>query len=277
MSQITNITSRLIDLTPELAENLLARNPRNRRYSGSNFNIVKRAVENGEWMVNGEAIKVSVNGYILDGQHRCRAVVETGVTIQTFIIEGLPDETQDTMDTGKSRSLGDILTIRGETSATALAALIKRHMLAELYGTAAAFGSSNWKRPLTNHECLVWLDHNSWVREYVNPGRQIAEVTPMGGSTAGFLASMFDRIDSDDSTFFWARVADGVNLADDSPIYALRKAFQGVERNTKGERNQRYLGALVIKSWNFYRAGEPAKQIRFRVGGANPETFPEPK
>lgn len=277
MSQITNITSRLIDLTPELAEDMLGRNPHNRKFSNANYYLVKRAVENGEWMVNGEAIKVSVNGYILDGQHRCRAVAETGVTIQTFLVEGLPDETQDTMDTGKSRSLSDVLTIRGEVNTIGLAAQIKKHLLAQRYGFAAAFSSSTGRMPLTNHECIVWMDENPWVRQYVIPGKQMALATPLGGSIAGFLMHTFDTCDAEDSAHFWARLLDGVNLAEDNPIYALRRAFQSVENNTKGERNQRYLGALTIKAWNFYRAGEPAKQIRFRVGGANPEQFPEPK
>lgn len=270
-------TARLIDLTPALAESLLAKNPRNRKFSGANYGTVKRAIERGEWLVNGEAIKVSENGYILDGQHRCRAVVETGITIRTFIIEGLPDETQDTMDTGKSRSLGDILAIHGEANATSLAALVRKTIITERWGVKAATAGTGTGYPLTNRECLEWLKLNGWVRDYVHPGRKIGRSTPISGTLAGVLMRLFDNLDTEDSNYFWARLEDGLELTEDSPIYVLRRAFRIMNEDNKGERNQRYVAAITIKAWNAYRAGESIGLLKFRTGGAKPEAFPEPK
>jgi len=34
--------------------------------------------------------------------------------------------------------------------------------------------------------------------------------------------------------------------------------------------------ALVLKAWNAYRSGETIQLLRFKVGGAHPEKFPEP-
>jgi len=47
--------------------------------------------------------------------------------------------------------------------------------------------------------------------------------------------------------------------------------------DARGERNQRYIAALVIKAWNAYRDGAPVRQLKYRIGGANPEKFPEPR
>ena len=269
-------TARLVDLTPALAEELLGRNPRNRKFSKSNYEVVKRAIERGEWLVNGEAIKVSEGGYILDGQHRCRAVAETGITIRTFIIEGLPDATQDTMDTGRSRSLGDILSIHGEPNASSLASVVRRMIVAERYGLRVASGFVGGY-PLTNKECMDWLESNPWVREYVHPGRAVARATPLGGAMASTLMRTFDNIDADDSTHFWGRVVDGLELTAKSPLHVLRTSYRIASEETKGERNQRYLTAVTIKAWNSYRDGDEISQLKYRMGGAKPEAFPEPK
>jgi len=271
-------TFSVVTLTPEMAADLLSRNEHNRKFSKANYGTVRRSVENGEWMLNGESIKISQNGYILDGQHRCRAVVETGISIPTLLVEGLPDESQDTMDTGKTRTLADILTIRGDVNTIGLSALIRKFLVSERYGFVAAFSSSmgSASYSLTNRECLEWLDGNPWVRDYVQPGRTVSRATSAGSSMAGFLMRTFDNIDAEDSAFFWGRVLDGVNLAEGHPIYTLRKTLRLLSENGKGERNQKYLGALIIKAWNAYRSGDEVLLLRFRVGGAKPETFPVP-
>lgn len=266
----------VVTLTPALAQRLLDANPRNRRVSGGNYAVIKRAIEHGEWLLNGEAIKVSADGELLDGQHRCRAVVETGISIETFLITGLPSDAQDTMDTGKSRSLADVLGIHGEPNANGLAALIRRFYVSERFGFAAASktGSAN----LTIREQLDWLARNPWVRNYPAPGKMVGRHVPsLSGSTAGFLMGVFDSIDQDDSDFFWARLMDGANLSVTHPIYVLRKTLTGIADSTRGQLNQTYIIAIIVKAWNSYRAGESISMLKFRVGGAKPETFPVPR
>lgn len=277
MTKTTGLTARVVDLTPELAEELLSRNPRNRDISNRNYAYVRRAMERGEWVLNGEAIKTGEDGYILDGQHRCRAVVDTGITIRTLLVEGLPSSTQDTMDTGKSRSLSDILKIRGERSSARLAAITRRLHVLEEYGLRAACGGGT-SYISTNRECLDYLDSNPWIREMVQPAFQIqTKANYPGCALTATLMVAFDRIDSDDSVYFWARAVDGVGLSAEHPVYVLRKTLNTIAEDSRGERNERYLGAITIKAWNAYRAGDPVGQLRFRVGGAKPEAFPEPK
>lgn len=270
-------SARVVTLTPVLAASLLAANPRNRDKSNKNYGTVLRAIERGEWKLNGEAIKVTADGVLLDGQHRCMAVVDSGISIETFLIEGLPADTQDTMDTGKARSLSDVLQIHGEVNANGLAALIRKFRIREQSGLAVAAGTNSGGTFFTIRELLDWLAANPWVREYVAPGKAVSRSVPMSGSTAGFLMRVFDEIDRDDSEFFWARLADGIDLSGTHPIYALRKALNSFEESVKGERNQRYLAAITVKAWNAYRAGDEVSLLRFRTGGAKPEAFPEPR
>src|SRR5690625_2666804 len=90
MTQPTpNIRVNVVTITPQLAEQLLGKNPNNRKISRTNYNTVRRAIEHGEWELNGEAIKLSQDGTVLDGQHRLMAVRDTGISIQSLLIEGL--------------------------------------------------------------------------------------------------------------------------------------------------------------------------------------------
>lgn len=62
-----------------------------------------------------------------------------------------------------------------------------------------------------------------------------------------------------------------------NPILTLRNLLIGAKADSRGEINQTYIAAVTIKAWNRYRSGDPVSQLRFRVGGANPESFPEPR
>lgn len=270
-------TSRIVKLTPELAEELLSRNPRNRAISNTNYRTIVRAIERGEWELNGEAIKLDADGLMLDGQHRCLAVIETGCTIETFLIEGLRTRAQETMDIGKSRSLANILSIRGEKSATRLAAIITRLYTLEHFGLWAACNNGGVDR-VTIRERLDWFEKNPWVRDLLEPARAVqADAGYPGLALVAALMVTFSGIDAEDSDYFWGRLRDGVGLAQNNPIYVLRKSLRIIAEDVHGERSERYLSAITIKAWNAYRAGDPVGVLRYRTGGANPEKFPKAK
>lgn len=268
---------KLTYLTPEFAKELLGRNPRNRNISRSNLLMLKRAIANGEWELNGEAIKISKNGYILDGQHRCLAVVETNTPIWTLVMDGLDDSVQDTMDQGKSRSLGDVLAIRGEANTVALASIIRRVLTAEKYGLPMAFTGGGGVPAITVREALHWYERNAWVKSYVHPAKTISRGIPLGAAAVAALMRAFDEIDSDDASHFWSRLLDGVNLEPNSPILVLSRILRTLSDTSKGVTNQRYVAAITIKAWNSYRNGASIGLLKFRPGGATPERFPEPK
>lgn len=268
------ITTRIITLTPELAHELLAKNENNRKVSDRNYNKVRRAIERGEWRLNGEAIKVDRNGFVLDGQHRLFAVVDSGIPIETLIVEGLDPETQDTMDTGKTRSVADVLAIRGYKNTATLASIIRRIYLYEMHGLRAATIASY---PTTNHEVLQFFAANPWIESLVGDSRRIAQFAKLPGSLAAVLQHVFAQLDADDAADFFERLVSGENLSSTHPIYALRRALHGIYEDSKGTKSQTYIAAITVKAWNKYRAGEQVGTLKFTPGGANPEAFPMPR
>ncbi len=84
----------IVTLTPALARLLMTRNAENRPISEVNLERIKRDIRAGHFAFNGEAVVVSSSGELNDGQHRARAVAETGLPIQTVIVFGPQRETR---------------------------------------------------------------------------------------------------------------------------------------------------------------------------------------
>lgn len=111
-------------LTPEMAAYLLERNaPNNRRMSAEHVAKLKKAMASKHWDFRADVIRISTSGILIDGQHRCKAVVETGVTVETLICYGLPDTLIRQLDTTvRPRSYADGLRVDGLSYANKLSA-----------------------------------------------------------------------------------------------------------------------------------------------------------
>lgn len=272
------VTVALVRLTVGLAEELLGRNIANRRIHKVNLQRLTEALERGEWVFDGAPIRRGTDGTLLDGQHRCMAVVKTGVEVDVILIDGLHASTQSVMDSGPTRTLADMLDIRGEAQTRALAAIIRAHVTVARRGLEAAFSAGLGGAagvPLTTSLGLAWLDANPWVRDYVR--RSHGGFWPMSGTSAAILMHAFDELDAEDSSYFWLRLQDGAGLDVDSPIRFLRETLIRKHEDLHSKRDQRFYAAITIKAWNAYREGRSISQLRFRLGGAAPESFPEPK
>ena len=60
----------------------------------------------------------------MNGYHRLSACIEAGVPFRTLLVTGVPHETWTTVDTGKVRSAGDVLS-RGKAKYREIALAIK--------------------------------------------------------------------------------------------------------------------------------------------------------
>ena len=272
MSILTNnITVQTRVITPRDAEQMLAKNTHNRKVSASNLAAIKNSLTRDEWRLNGEAIKIAADGQILDGQHRLLASVETGIAFETLIVTGLEADTQSTMDTGKSRSIGDVLTLQGYPNGISLAATIAGVIRREKYGMRAAVKSSS-VYPVSTTEALERIRKEPTLEDLTRDTKKYGRIG-LPGRIAAILFYEFSALDAEDAQFFFDRLWEGDGLERGSAILALRKSLLA-STDTKGAANPVYLAAISIKAWNKYRAGEEAALLRFSPGGANPEKFP---
>lgn len=243
--------------------------------SKANYAKILEAMSSGEWELNGEAIKIARTGRILDGQHRLMVAAENDFTFQTLVVYGLEDDVQDTMDTGKARSVADVLAIAGYANSVSLASIVTGIIRKERYGLRAAVydGSSSYQ--VTARQTLNRVEQEPSLTELPNLAYQMRK-SGLNGKLSGILYYTFSDIDQEDADYFFTKLETGESLERNDPILVLRELLLNLKSSVKGQVKTGYVAAVTIKAWNKFRSGEQISQLKFRPGGANPEHFPEP-
>jgi hypothetical protein len=250
-------------LTPALAELLLARNPNNRNISRVGLDREIADMKRGDWKLNGETIIVADTGELNDGQHRCQAVVTSGVAIKTFMVFGVSRESRDTIDQGIKKSVCHYVAMAGHGDPNNLA---RAGNLAWQYFTHTRFTRSPEFVP-TPAQVLEFIRENPTL----DNGLPLARLAYKGkmGSVGLFTAMhfIFSTVDSEAATSFLTVLTDNFGYKGKTdPLYVLRK------RLTEGNRalSDTERGAFIIKAWNAWRSKESIRVLKFVDG----EDFP---
>ena len=114
-----------IVITPDIANAWLERDAKNRKLQSHVISKYARDMKSGAWQVTGDAVRFDMHSNLLDGQHRLKACVQSDAPFETFVIYGLPPETQDVMDIGKLRSPADMFTLMGLHNTNTLAGALR--------------------------------------------------------------------------------------------------------------------------------------------------------
>ena len=261
----------VIDVTPDLASLWLTKNHKNRNLREKTAQLYAEDMIAGDWRWTGESIKFAHDGSLIDGQHRLRAVELAGITVPMLVVRGLAPEAQEDVDRGVPRKFYDVLALRGEVSASSLAAIVRR-----VHGWQKGLRKNlDTGNAATVAQMLRTLEAHPELRDVTKRANQIAANSDLPSSLVGLCIWVFDQIDPDDCEFFFDRLVDGQSLTKGDPIYELRRTLQGT-KDVRGERSQTFLLAITIKAWNAYRNGDTVGLYRWRPGGSKPEGFPEP-
>ena len=105
-------------VTPGIAEAFLYYNhPNNRSLKENDVKKYIREMENGRWLMTGETIVFSSHGYLIDGQNRLKAIVESGKGQRMLVVRGVSDDAIRLINSGVPRTLRDQFMISGKTDA----------------------------------------------------------------------------------------------------------------------------------------------------------------
>jgi len=271
---VTNDDIEIIDVTPELAGSWLAANTLNRKIRPRQVKIYAADMTNGDWTWTGEPVRFDTAGRLIDGQHRLHAIMTSGATIRLLVVRNLPPVAQQDIDNGIPRKFNDVLTLRGESNASDLGAII-RQVVAWNRGLPAADAAT----VASVHEMLRVLDEHPELRDVTKRAAVWSRGIHLPRSVIGLLFWVFSRVDEesyDDALEFFDRLASETDHHQGEPIYELRRTLQAGTSASARSRSRTWLTAVTIKAWNAYRRGEQVAIYRYRPGGAKPESFPEP-
>lgn len=264
-------------ITPEMAQAFLDGNTHNRKVKSMNYQKLVSDMERGRWDFNGESIKFSADGTLLDGQHRLMACVESGKPFIAIIITGLQDKAQETVDTGSQRTLPDILRLRGYGQSAVLASYLRHRVRVCKLGLDRAFKAMQTEG-ISNSEAIEFLNSQGVHEEFREMSNYAGRSFRIPQAMAFGVFPELKKSSPDDFEFFVEKLISGENLGANDPIARLREVY--IQHFTaKGSHKNGYtntaLAAMTIKAWNKYMQGEKCSVLRFSSGGAKPESFPE--
>lgn len=262
------LLARVEMVTPERAEQLLAMNTINRDISGSVVEKYARDMRAGRWRLNGQTIKLTTSGQLLDGQHRLEAVKKAKRPFPAIVVEGVPESCLGSLDVGHKRGLSEILRDRGETNTASLASALRWLWMLKHEVVLAARTSP------TNGEMLQLLEANPGIRSGHKYATSLREF--MGSGITAALHFIFSQKDHEQADVFFERLIDGVELTATSPIYHLRERLIKIRASHRVRAAEAERVALAIKAWNAYRQKRPIQQLSWRTHGAAREELPAP-
>jgi len=239
-------------ITPARAQKMLGNNTGNRALAPSHVDQLTKEMKRGRWKVNGDMIRISVTRRILDGQHRLTAIVKSGMTIQSWVMEGLSDDIFDTIDLAKRRSGGDTLGCMGEKNAYRLSAALR---LVDKYMTGRVERSINY----SNGEVRELLEKYPEVRESIQTavkGKKL--ILPVLIDACHYL---FSRKDPRMAGQFMERLLHGSGLEEGDPEYVLRERLVS-NSLSKAKLSKAHVFALCVKAWNHARAGTKVQHLK---------------
>lgn len=259
-----NPTPRVVKITPKLAEEILDKNTLNRPLRSGRVERYSADMKAGNWKLNGESIKITADHQLLDGQHRLFAVIDSGVTIESLIVEGLDADVMATIDTGAQRSFSDVLAI-GKGKNTTIAAGATRWVAWYKSGRRGHPNSGN----VTHTEMLRVFEANpdlSTAAAAIGSSKARRFVPP---SILAFVYLMASRTDTAKAGAWLELLASGANMDEKHPVFQLRERMA---RNAAEKAKLAPLDvcALAIKSWNQFITGKRTNTLTWR----STEPFP---
>lgn len=271
MTQVHDFDVELI--TPQKAAAYLKFNESNRPLKQGVVSRYAEAITNGQWEVNGEAIKFDEEGRLLDGQHRLHAVLKCGKAIESYVIRGLAGAVFDTLDTGKARSGADTLALSGEKNYHVLAATLRILIIEEELGESSLH-QTDFSRLITNKDLLNALERHPQLRYSVATvinSIGLRRLIPM--PPAAYCHYRFAEKNRQQADEFFRKLAKGDSLSSDSPLLALRNKLIVLKGTRLGAKIRAEIMACTIKAWNFHRKNQPSKSLRWQEGEAFPKVM----
>jgi hypothetical protein len=265
-NQDDRIVARVEMVTPQRAEQLLTMNTINRGISGSVVDKYARDMRAGRWRLNGQTIKLTTSGQLLDGQHRLEAVKKARRAFPAIVVEGVPEICLGSLDVGHKRSLGEILRDRGEVNTASLASALRWLWMLKHEVILAANTSP------TNGEMLELLEENPGIRNGQKYAASLRDF--MGSGITAALHFVFSEKSADQADAFFERLVDGVELTSTNPIYHLRERLIKIRASHRVRAAEAERVALAIKAWNAFRERRPLQQLSWRTRGAAREELP---
>lgn len=252
----------VVNVTPEQANAWLEFNVRNRALSQTSIRQWADDMVNGRWTFNGMPICFDREGRLINGQHRLHAIVMAGVTIQMLVVYGLEPSSQMTMDIGRTRAVGQQLSLLGISNGADMASMGTALIRWKSCGDRVWASSNRPSKPEVMN--YVILNHDVMAKALIE-GHAAQKATGAPRVTHAAVAARARMTGWDDEWgYFHAGFISGANLSvGDSRLELRSRIIRLSNRSGQNEWYQQQRVAVTTKAFNAYLEGRSVKLLRF--------------
>lgn len=262
-------------ITPALAQKYLDLMGRNRKKRGRLKQRFIDSIKAGHWKLTGEAIKFNTRGELIDGQHRLEAIIEANKAIDILVCRNVPPEAFMELDTGGTRTPGDLLTVAGHDYTNGVASAIRN--LTSIYEIEAnqTKPSSLARKRVEPTVLLEYADEHGAALVTAVRTTMTKQARTVCGPPALFAALyyIFAEHNKKGADQFFLALIDGIGFergrAD--PVYQLHRLLLQFKQEKHKRRPAFYKAAITVKAWNAFQKREPIASLRFNENEAWPE------
>jgi hypothetical protein len=238
-------------VTPTLAKQWLDDdNRRNRGVDQAHVERLSYDMEHGAFEVNGDTIRFSDRGVLIDGQHRLHAIIRSGKTIRMLVIGKLPSRAQYTIDRNRPRRDSDDLRIELGADAKYLKDRAAWPRVINLVVRNRSGKLARHEREEINrrhHEGIEWGAEQM-------PKSAVFKQAPVMGALVFAYPANREKV-----TAFLDALKSGAELTRTSPVFALREFL--TVRLPQIRRNEREIALKTLRAVQAFLRSEALSRL----------------
>lgn len=265
-------------VTPDLAELYLSKLPpqtakiQQRNLSNKLVDRYALDMAGEQWPFAGDPIRFNIDGQLIDGQHRLRAIMQSRTNEMMIVIRGLERETFSVFDTGRARSFPDIIRSMGVVNVS-MNANITRRVLQWRRGNYSVPNVPRVLNPkflgVSASPGYLLETFNSMSDAIQNAARRgnacksIANPKTAAPGVLGFMYLLLSRIDLERAELFFHELQIGPRQAGpEYPIFVLRERLREyVAQGQSGSPDWVWIH-FFCTTWNAWYEGRSMRALR---------------
>jgi len=262
--------TKVMTVTPKLAAEWLERNHCNRPISQRMVEEYKWLINEGKFYLTHQGVAFDTQDRLRDGQHRLRAIVETGTSAKMVVATGLGEEALQAIDSGRRRTDQQVLSMaHGEYISSFVTAIAR-----EMFGGGLHLGTGKRQiRPMRLELITFYETHREAIEFAADHFRD-----RLSGLSVAYIAAAIARAYYHCPQKKLARFAEvlahGYSREGEGIIIKLRNYILRVRRSGPHSASQRDdIYAKVERAIQAYVKNEEAPTLV----GVKTEIFPLPE
>lgn len=249
-------------VTPRLAAKWLETNA-NRPLNPTYVSKWADTMATDTWFL-GPPLMFDTEGRLRQGQHRLRAVIESGESIPFVVIRGIAPDAFMVLDSDLRRSVADLLAIRfpGMPNPTVIATALRFVVRYERNGVLTSTGG-DMAIGLTNAEIAAALDRHRGITEAIPPRKP--RILGVGMVTAFTYLAGAGEIGPEEVAAFVAVAMHGGAEDEHHPAQVLHERLRRAYRATAtmDVLTNAQKAYFLVRAWNSYFAGRSIKKMQW--------------